>query len=197
MVGFRDGAFRSEYASKKIHLSNLSRTDQVAAELIRHGPLLLGHDLEAKIRDRAARFVRFDSFHEILPHPENRIVPSANERDAAGIPKPEFTYAMDDYVRKSAVHTREVYAHAAKLLNGEEVKFDDSFANNNHITGTVLMGADPKDSVVDAQCRAHDHPNLFIASSGVMPTVGSVNCTLTIAALALRLAEHLKREAKA
>lgn len=197
MVGFRDGAFRSEYASKKIHLSNLSRTDQVAAELIRHGPLLLGHDLEAKIRDRAARFVRFDSFHEILPHPENRIVPSASERDAAGIAKPEFTYAMDDYVRKSAVHTREVYAHAAKLLNGEEVKFDDSFANNNHITGTVLMGADPKDSVVDAQCRAHDHPNLFIASSGVMPTVGSVNCTLTIAALALRLAEHLKREAKA
>lgn len=195
MVGFRDGAFRSEYASKKIHLSNLSRTDQVAAELIRKGPLLLGRELEAQIRDRAARFVRFDSFHEILPHPENRIVPSASERDAVGIPKPEFTYAMDDYVHKSAVHTREVYTHAAKLLGGTEVVFEDNFANNNHITGTVLMGADPKDSVVDTQCRTHDHPNLFIAGSAVMPTVGSVNCTLTIAALALRLADQLKREA--
>ena len=54
MVGFRDGAFRSQYAAKKIHLSNLSRVDQVAAELIRQGPLLLGRELEAQIRDRAA-----------------------------------------------------------------------------------------------------------------------------------------------
>lgn len=195
MVGFRDGAFRSQYAAKKIHLSNLSRVDQVAAELIRQGPLLLGRELEAQIRERAARFVRFDSFHEILPRPENRILPSASERDALGIPKPEFTYAMDDYVRRSAAHTREVYAHAARLLGGSEVQFEDSFANNNHIAGTALMGDDPADSVVDRDCRSHDHSNLFLAGSAVMPTVGSVNCTLTLAALALRLAERLKGEA--
>lgn len=195
MVDFRDGAFRSEYASKKIHLSNMSRTDQVAAELIQKGPLLFGRELDEQIRDRAARFVRFDSFHEILPHPENRIVPSATQRDAIGIPKPEFIYTMDDYVRKSAVHTRQVYAHAAKLLGGTEVKFEDHFANNNHITGTTLMGTDPKSSVVDKDCRTHDHPNLFVAGGAVMPTVGSVNTTLTIAALALRLAERLKQEA--
>jgi len=118
--------------------------------------------------------------------------PATDER-LAGIPKPEFTYAMDDYVRRSAVHTREVYAHAAKLLGGTEVVFEDTFANNNHIGGTALMGNDPKTSVVDKDCRTHDHANLYIAGGAVMPTVGSVNTTLTIAALALRLADRLKQ----
>jgi len=195
LVSFRDGDFRSEYSAKKIHLSNLNRTDEVAADLLsKNNGLIFGKELDDKIRDRAARFVRFDSFHELLPNPANRIVPSGNQRDALGIPKPEFYYAMNDYVRKSAEHTKDVYKHAAKLLNGSEMTFYDDFANNNHITGTTLMGKDPATSVVDSDCRTHDHQNLFIASSSVMPTVGSVNCTLTIAALALRLANTLKAE---
>jgi choline dehydrogenase-like flavoprotein len=56
------------------------------------------------------------------------------------------------------------------------------------------MGRDPKDSVVDDQCRTHDHANLFIAGSAVMPSAGSANCTLTLAALSLRLADKLKQE---
>ena len=56
------------------------------------------------------------------------------------------------------------------------------------------MGDDPKNSVVDKYCRTHDHANLYIAGSSVMPTVGTVNVTLTLAALALRLADQLKQE---
>ena len=194
LIGFRDGAFRSEYAGKKIHLSNVARTDQVAGELLQQDGVKLGPQLEAEIRDRASRFVEFDSFHEILPHAENRIVPSATQKDGSGIPKPEFHYAIDDYVKKSAVHTSEIYTEAARLLGGTEIKYNNNFANNNHICGTVLMGKNPKDSVVDSDCRTHDHKNLFIASSGVMPTVGTVNCTLTIAALSLRIADKLKAE---
>ncbi|WP_449428437.1 GMC oxidoreductase [Rhodanobacter umsongensis] len=55
-------------------------------------------------------------------------------------------------------------------------------------------GTDPRDSVVDADCRSFDHQNLFIASGAVMPSVSTVNITLTIAALALRLADILKKE---
>jgi choline dehydrogenase-like flavoprotein len=54
------------------------------------------------------------------------------------------------------------------------------------------MGGDPRDSVVDAHCRSHDHENLFIASGSVMPVAGTVNCTLTIAALSLRIADTLR-----
>jgi choline dehydrogenase-like flavoprotein len=57
------------------------------------------------------------------------------------------------------------------------------------------MGQDPKTSMVDADCRTHDHENLFIASSAVMPTAGTVNCTLSLAALALRLADLLRGKA--
>ena len=54
------------------------------------------------------------------------------------------------------------------------------------------MGADPKDSVVDGDCRTHDHENLYLATSGVMASAGSVNCTLTLAALSLRIAEQVR-----
>ncbi|MCY1275818.1 Fructose dehydrogenase large subunit [compost metagenome] len=194
LADFRDGDFRRERGAKKLQLSNLSRIDQATAELIRSGPLLLGRDLEARIRDRAARFVQFDSLHETLPRPENRIVPSASQRDDLGLPRPEITWAPDDYLRQSAAHTREVYADIARLLGGSDVQFSDDFNDGGDIAGTALMGDDPRDAVVDGDCRSYDHPNLFLAGGAVLPSIGSVNCTLTIAALALRLAGLLQRE---
>ena len=44
--------------------------------------------------------VNINSFHDILPNPENRIRPSSEKRDALGIPQPEITYSIDDYVKK-------------------------------------------------------------------------------------------------
>jgi len=61
-----------------------------------------------------------------------------------------------------------------------------------HHMGTTRMDEDPKRGVVDANCRLHELPNLFVAGSSVFPTVGNVNPTLTIIALAFRLADHLK-----
>ncbi|RXZ38637.1 GMC family oxidoreductase [Oxalobacteraceae bacterium CAVE-383] len=194
LVGFRDGAFRARQAGKKIHLSNLSRVDQETRKLLDAEALPDPARLDAAIRDRAARFVQFDSFHEILPQPENRIVPSRTAVDAIGIARPEITYRIDDYVKRSALHTREIYADAARALGGAQIRFLDEFAPNNHITGTAIMGSDARDSVVDKDCRSFDHENLFISGSAVMPTVGTVNVTLTIAALALRIADVLKAE---
>jgi choline dehydrogenase-like flavoprotein len=57
------------------------------------------------------------------------------------------------------------------------------------------MGVDPAVSVVNADCRTHDVENLFIAGSSVFPTGGEANPTLTIVALAHRLADLLKRNA--
>jgi choline dehydrogenase-like flavoprotein len=54
------------------------------------------------------------------------------------------------------------------------------------------MGADPRTSVVDANLRSHDHPNLFLLGSGVFPSTGTANPTLTIAALALRAVEPIR-----
>ena len=60
-----------------------------------------------------------------------------------------------------------------------------------HILGTVRMGYDARDSVVDSYGRSHDVPNLFVMDGSVMPTSGAVNPTGTVAALALRNAEAI------
>jgi glucose dehydrogenase len=192
VVNFRDGAFRSDSAAKKLHVSNATPTLAIASALLAGG--LTGAEIDRQIRNRAARLVTINSFHEPLPDPQNRIVPSAEHKDALGIARPEIYYSIGDYVKKSATHTQAQYARIAELFGGTEVAFDDTFAPNHHIMGTTIMGRNAADSVVDADCRAHDHPNLFVAGSSVMPSAGSVNCTLTVAALALKLADKLKRE---
>jgi choline dehydrogenase-like flavoprotein len=60
--------------------------------------------------------------------------------------------------------------------------------------GTARMHADPAFGVVNADCRVHGLSNLYVASSAVFPTAGAANPTLTIVALALRLADHIKRQ---
>jgi choline dehydrogenase-like flavoprotein len=53
------------------------------------------------------------------------------------------------------------------------------------------MGHSPATSVVNADCRLHTVPNVYVAGSSVFPTGGYANPTYTIVALAIRLAEHL------
>jgi choline dehydrogenase-like flavoprotein len=68
------------------------------------------------------------------------------------------------------------------------------FNSPHHFMGTTRMHDNPRNGVVDADCRVHDVPNLFIAGSSVFPTGGFANPTLTILALTLRLAAHLESE---
>lgn len=66
------------------------------------------------------------------------------------------------------------------------------FKGSNHHMGTTRMHKDPKKGVVDANCRVHGVSNVYVAGSSVFPTAGHANPTLTIVALALRLADHIK-----
>jgi choline dehydrogenase-like flavoprotein len=71
---------------------------------------------------------------------------------------------------------------------------EGAFDGAGHIMGTCRMGDDSRTSVVDSNCRSHDHRNLFILGSAVFPSCGSPNPTLTIAALALRGADHIAKQ---
>ena len=62
-----------------------------------------------------------------------------------------------------------------------------------HHMGTTRMDKSPRQGVVDENCLVHEITNLYIASSSVFPTSGMANPTLTIIALAIRLADHLKK----
>ena len=61
----------------------------------------------------------------------------------------------------------------------------------NHACGTCRMGSDPATSVVDTHGRAHEVENLFLADASVFPASAATNPTLTIAANAFRVAEHM------
>lgn len=63
----------------------------------------------------------------------------------------------------------------------------------SHQCGTVRMGADPAHAPLDIFCRAHDHPNLFVVDASCLVTSAAVNPALTIAAQALRVADHITR----
>jgi choline dehydrogenase-like flavoprotein len=63
-----------------------------------------------------------------------------------------------------------------------------------HLLGTARIGEDPRDSVVDQWGRAHDVPNLYVVDGSVFVTSSGLNPTATIAALALRTADHLAAE---
>ena len=61
-----------------------------------------------------------------------------------------------------------------------------------HLMGTARMGSDPASSVVDADCRSWDIPNLWICDGSVFPTSGGVNPSLTIQAIACRTADRIR-----
>ena len=63
--------------------------------------------------------------------------------------------------------------------------------NTTHQCGTLCFGTDPMESVLDPYCRAHDVENLFVVDASFFPSAAAVNPGLTIAAQALRVADHI------
>jgi choline dehydrogenase-like flavoprotein len=186
----RDGAFRAEHAPYRLDFTNISRVAGATQSLIEQG--VYGPELEKRLRYSAAHELNVKNVLEVLPHPDNRISLS-DQKDAMGIPKPQAHYAIDEYTRKGAEVSKADFARIAELMGGSNLRYskEGSFANNQHICGTMSMGKDAKTSVVNEFGRCHDHENLFITSTGVLPTAGTCNSTQTGLAVALRTAQHI------
>ena len=73
------------------------------------------------------------------------------------------------------------------------VKHSHGPRNTTHQCGTIVFGRDPRASVLDSYCRSHDVPNLFVVDASFFPSSAAVNPALTIAAQALRVADHIKQ----
>ncbi|MBP8936958.1 MAG: GMC family oxidoreductase [Agrobacterium sp.] len=194
ITNFRDGPFRSEHSAIQIGYNNTAQNSRAGMKALSMG--LVGKKLDEEIRRRTAHGVDIYVNHETLAHPDNRLVLSTTHKDALGIPHPEVTYDVGEYVRKAAVSSREHLMTIAKAMGGTEIEMTSFFTPNNHITGGTIMGHDPKDSVVDDWLRTHDHENLFLATGGAMAAAGTVNSTLTMAALSLRAVDAIKRDLK-
>jgi choline dehydrogenase-like flavoprotein len=190
----RDGPFRSEHAAYRLDFTNISRVDGATNNLIAAG--IFGGEFDKRLRFSAAHELNVKNVLEVLPDPDRRVTLS-DQKDAMGIPKAEMHYSIDDYTRKGHERSQEDFRRIAELMGGTNLRFskDGDFANNQHICGTLSMGTDPRVSVCDQWGRAHDHDNLFLAGTGVLPTCATCNSTENGLAVALRSMDHLLAEA--
>ncbi|KRW93101.1 FAD-dependent oxidoreductase [Paracoccus sp. MKU1] len=131
----------------------------------------------------AARSVDLYAMSEDLPNPESRVSLKGGR-------------IVLDWKRSNWRAHELLVARLKRLLRraGYPVVLSRPFDRRtpSHQCGTARMGADPRGSVVDAFCRSHDHRNLFIADASVLPTSAAVNPALTVAALSLRAARHIR-----
>ncbi|MGV9847420.1 GMC family oxidoreductase [Streptomyces sp. NPDC003442] len=135
---------------------------------------------------------------EDLPEETNTVTLDGELTDSDGIPAPRINYRVSENTRRlmrfNLDRIHEAHEAAGALKTVETELWSDQ---PGHLLGTARMGADPNTSVVDGYGRAHDVSNLFIVDGSVFPTAGAVNPTATIAAIALRTAEHLAENARA
>lgn len=193
----RAGDWRRDHAAFRIQLDNrgwawpTGAPESTVRDLLARG--LRGADLDRALADRSSREINLVPMVEQLPLPENRIVPDFERRDAIGVPRPRITYRIDDYSKRALEHGRRIVREIAAAMKATEMHEAPDIVSSGHVMGTYRMGADPRQSVVNVDQRAHDHPNLFLLGSGVFPTGAASNPTLTIAALALRAVAAIQR----
>ncbi len=136
---------------------------------------------------------------EMAPSAHNRVT-LGNSRDPYGLRRIEVSleYTQEDLASVRA--NTEAVIHHLSYLNLGRARFvnKDKFAwtpvttGACHHMGTTRMSDDPKKGVVDSLCRVHGIENLVVVGSSVFPTGGFANPTLTLVALALRTADHIK-----
>ncbi len=135
---------------------------------------------------------------EQVPNPDSR-VELDTATDALGMHRAQLRWMVTDGDRASVRRTQDLMdaALGAAELGRMRRKLGTErppalFVGGLHHMGTTRMHADPRHGVVDADSRVHSVANLYVAGSAVFPTSGYANPTLTIVALAIRLADHLR-----
>jgi choline dehydrogenase-like flavoprotein len=133
---------------------------------------------------------------EQAPNRESRVT-LGSRRDDLGIPVPRVTWRTTSDDHRSIEASARVVDEVLRSRGFGYVEWTarpDSTTvveGNHHHLGTTRMHTDPRQGVVNRDCRVHSVDNLFIAGCSVFPTYGASNPTLTIVALALRLADKL------
>ena len=151
-----------------------------------------GTDFHRQLRKRLGHSAMWGIIAEDLPEEQNRVVLDPVLKDANGIPAPKLIYRMSENSNRLLAFHLARAKESLEAAGATEVVIAPLIRETGwHILGTCKMGMDPATSVVDPWGRCHDVPNLFIYDGSIWPTSSGMNPTATIAALALRCAEHL------
>ena len=204
----RDLSFTAEAVRSVATLVKARRRRPLPAELLGHlgnvvtglGPL--GAVARARLRgaDSARSVVAMRVQAEQAPNPDSRVT-LGTRRDRFGLPVAQVDWRPAASDRASIRASQEAVDAALRGAGLGHVEFmlgDEHppalLEGNFHHLGATRMHTDPSLGVVDADSRVHGVRNLYVAGSSVFPTYGCSNPTITVVALALRLADHLKKQ---
>lgn len=150
-----------------------------------------GQTLAEEVRASFGRHMSVEVAIEQLPDPNNSVTLDPEVRDAYGDPAPRITYAFSDYERRALAAGEALARRVLEAAGVGHIEEEVPHGFAGHPMGTCRMGDDPASSVVDRNLRAHEVSNLYIVGSSVFVTGSSLQPSLTIAALAIRAAEHI------
>jgi choline dehydrogenase-like flavoprotein len=140
---------------------------------------------------------------EQTPLPDSRIALS-RALDEYGVPRVHIAWKFCSQDAAGISRAYRLLRDEAARTNAGVIEFDDARLDElvaasrpvgGHHMGTARMSRQPSAGVVDERCAVHGLPNLYVCSAAVFPTCSYANPTLTVVALAIRLAAHLRRSA--
>jgi choline dehydrogenase-like flavoprotein len=148
--------------------------------------------------------IKMQAIVEPVPDPSSRVI-LTQEKDALGMPRVSVEWKLDEQVKRTFDQTFKLVANELERIGVATVILDPQiegqpwpssfeYEGTWHHMGTTRMHSSPKLGVVDSDCRVYGMNNLYIAGSSVFPTSGANFPTITLIALALRLADHLCNE---
>jgi choline dehydrogenase-like flavoprotein len=210
---FRDGDFRKDHTAWIQPLDNwgwswpvFSPGSDLSTAVIN---AMMGTQLRTYLEDTVARQFLMHFECEQAPDPDNRVVIDAKYKDLLDNFRPVIQYHITPYEGKAFESAKEVSDQIFAAIGVQDrtsynkgndpgyVEYNGkgyTYRGAGHLVGTHRMGTDKTNSVVDPDMRCWDHPNLFLAGCGNMPTLGTSNPTLTMAALTFKAAEAILKQ---
>ena len=170
-----------------------------------HGREGYGQPLKDSIHQNYGATISLAGRGEMIPNEHSYCEIDPSLVDQYGIPALKFNFRWSDHEIKQAKHMSDTFTAIIEAMGGKvtglanperEAKGVSVGGTIIHEAGTVRMGDDPKTSVLDRYCRAHDVKNLYVADAAPFLGNPDKNVTLTIVALAWRTAEHLAKDMK-
>ncbi|HEY3129604.1 MAG TPA: GMC family oxidoreductase [Acidobacteriota bacterium] len=164
-----------------------------------------GKALKNDYRKYYGASISFAGRGEMVPNKETYCEIDPVVVDKWGIPVLRFHFKFSDYEYSQAKHMQETFRSIIHDLGGTPTSPMPTREQGYglepggwiiHEIGTTRMGDDPKTSVLNKNCRAHDVKNLFVADGGPFVSNADKNCTWTILALAMRTAEYIAEQRK-
>ena len=175
-----DADFAGGYLLQSIGVMPVTYAGEVA-----RGRGLWGGDLRAHMRGYN-HVAGINILGDCLPYDGNEMVLS-DELDDRGVPKPLIRFTAGENEKRMTAHAEKIMRDIWTAAGATDVW---AFPRYAHTIGTCRMGVNAETSVVDADCRAWDVPNLTICDNSVFPSALAVNPALTIMAVALRTADR-------